>query len=151
MNQKSNADLDDDIQPRLRIGISLGEVVIADNTITGAGVVLAQRLEQLAEPDGVIVQGSVTETVPTRLPFAFESLGEQMVQVDHSRSGTGYRFLETIRQYLRRRLIESGEAEHVQTRHLEHFVELAERCAPVMSFRDSAQLLAGGNPITWTV
>ena len=48
-NGELNATLDDGIQPQLRMGISLGEVVIADNTITGAGVVLAQRLEQLAD------------------------------------------------------------------------------------------------------
>ena len=47
-NADSNAQLEDDIQPQLRIGISLGEVIVADNTITGAGIVLAQRLEQLA-------------------------------------------------------------------------------------------------------
>lgn len=83
-NNDFNARLVDDIQPQLRIGISLGEVVIADNTVTGAGVVLAQRLEQLAEPGGVIVQGSVSETVPTRLPFEFESLGEQTLKgFDH--------------------------------------------------------------------
>ena len=70
----------DDIQPVLRIGISLGEVVIADNTVTGAGVVLAQRLEQLAEPAGVVVQGSVAETVPARMPFDFDSLGEQTLK-----------------------------------------------------------------------
>ena len=46
-NTEFNATLNDEIRPRMRIGISLGEVVIADNTITGAGVVLAQRLEQL--------------------------------------------------------------------------------------------------------
>jgi TolB-like protein/class 3 adenylate cyclase len=66
-----------EIRPRLRVGISLGEVIIADQTVTGAGVVLAQRLEQLAEPGGVVVQGSVSETVPDRMPFEFESLGEQ--------------------------------------------------------------------------
>ncbi len=71
---------EDDIRPILRIGISLGEVVIADNTITGAGVVLAQRLEQLADAGGVVVQGSVSETVPTRMPFEFESLGEQTLK-----------------------------------------------------------------------
>ena len=47
-SEESNTTLEDDIQPLLRIGISLAEVVIADNTVTGAGVVLAQRLEQLA-------------------------------------------------------------------------------------------------------
>jgi adenylate cyclase len=75
-----NATLDDDIRPEIRIGISLGEVVIADGTITGAGVVLAQRLEQLAEPGGIVVQGTVSETVPSRIPFDFESLGEQVLK-----------------------------------------------------------------------
>ena len=80
LNKDSNAAVDDDIKPELRIGISLGEVVIADNTITGAGVVLAQRLEQLAGSGGVVVQGSVSETVPTRMPFEFQSLGEQALK-----------------------------------------------------------------------
>ena len=75
-NSLHNKELTDGIQPEVRIGISLGEVVIADGTITGSGVVLAQRLEQLAEAGGVVVQGTVSETVPVRLPFAFESLGD---------------------------------------------------------------------------
>lgn len=79
-NKQFNKTLGDDIQPQVRIGISLGEVVIADNTITGAGVVLAQRLEQLAEPGGVCIQGAAYETVPQRLPFEFKSLGEQQVK-----------------------------------------------------------------------
>jgi adenylate cyclase len=66
LNEEFNSKLDDNIRPQLRIGISLGEVIIADNTITGTGVVLAQRLEQLADPGGVVVQGSVSETVPAR-------------------------------------------------------------------------------------
>jgi TolB-like protein/class 3 adenylate cyclase len=80
LNGAFNANLDDEIQPQLRIGISLGEVIIADNTITGAGVVLAQRLEQLAESGGVVVQGAISETVPTRMPFEFLSLGEQVLK-----------------------------------------------------------------------
>ncbi|MFA9421430.1 MAG: adenylate/guanylate cyclase domain-containing protein, partial [Gammaproteobacteria bacterium] len=80
LNEEANNALEDDLRPQLRIGISLGEVVIADNTVTGAGVVLAQRLEQLADTGGVVVQGSVAETVPTRMPFNFESLGEQMLK-----------------------------------------------------------------------
>jgi adenylate cyclase len=47
--------LNDEIQPRIRVGIALGEVVIADSTVTGAGVVLAQRIEQLAEPGGLCI------------------------------------------------------------------------------------------------
>jgi adenylate cyclase len=76
-NSIYNEELEDGIRPEIRIGISLGEVVIADSTLTGSGVVLAQRLEQLADPGGVVVQGTVSETVPVRLPFEFESLGEQ--------------------------------------------------------------------------
>ena len=36
-NKESNEQINDAIKPSLRIGISLGEVIIADNTITGAG------------------------------------------------------------------------------------------------------------------
>jgi len=79
-NTEFNTTLDDDIQVQLRIGISMGEVVIADNTITGAGVVLAQRLEQLAEIGGVCIQGAAYETVPQWLPFEKRSLGEQQVK-----------------------------------------------------------------------
>ena len=79
-NAAFNATLDDHIRPQIRMGISLGEVVIADNTITGAGVVLAQRIEQLAESGGVCIQGAAYETVPQRLPFAYENLGEQEVK-----------------------------------------------------------------------
>jgi TolB-like protein/Tfp pilus assembly protein PilF len=80
LNGEFNSTIDDDIQPHLRIGISLGEVIIADNTITGAGIVLAQRLEQLAESGGVVVQGAISETVPSRMPFEFVSLGEQVLK-----------------------------------------------------------------------
>ena len=69
-----------DIKPKLRIGIALGEVVIADDTITGAGVVLAQRLEQIASPFGVCIQGAAKETIPGRMPFSYESLGERQLK-----------------------------------------------------------------------
>jgi len=69
--------LNDDIQPKIRIGIALGEVVIADNTITGAGVVLAQRVEQLATEGGICITGAINEALPQRLPFDRTRLGEQ--------------------------------------------------------------------------
>ena len=79
-NAANNQEPTDDICPELRVGISLGEVIIADRTMTGAGVVMAQRLEQLASPGGVIVQGAVAEALPTRLPLHRESLGEQRLK-----------------------------------------------------------------------
>ncbi len=45
-------------------------------------------------------------------------------------SETRYRMLETIRQYARERLIESGEGEQVRRRHLEFFLQWAERVEP---------------------
>jgi adenylate cyclase len=42
-NGKFRDTIEDDIRPQLRVGIAMGEVVIADNTVTGPGVVLAQR------------------------------------------------------------------------------------------------------------
>ncbi len=70
----------DNIQPQLRIGIAMGEVIVADNTVTGEGIVLAQRLEQLAAPGGVCIQGAAYETLPKRLPFDYQSLGEQQLK-----------------------------------------------------------------------
>ena len=79
-NTVFNQSLKDDIRPDVRIGIALGEVVIADSTLTGTGVVLAQRLEQLASVGNVVIQGAVKEAIPHRLPFEYEFLGEQSLK-----------------------------------------------------------------------
>lgn len=75
-----NAVIADDIRPELRVGIAMGEVIIADGTMTGAGVVLAQRLEQLGGAGDVVIQGAVYETLPRNLPLDFENLGEQQLK-----------------------------------------------------------------------
>ena len=79
-NTAHNKQLTDCIRPVLRIGIAMGEVVVADNTVTGEGIVLAQRLEQLAAPASVCIQGAAYDTLPKRLPFECENLGEQQVK-----------------------------------------------------------------------
>jgi adenylate cyclase len=79
-NNEHNYKISDDVCPELRVGIAMGEVVIADNTVTGEGIVLAQRLEQLAEPGTVCIQGAAYETMPMRLPFQFTDLGEQSLK-----------------------------------------------------------------------
>lgn len=70
-NQRFNNNLADDIRPEVRVGMALGEVVIADQTVTGAGVVLAQRLEQLAKPGGLCISAAIREALPARLPFEY--------------------------------------------------------------------------------
>jgi len=74
------AQYDDDIRPQIRIGIALGEVVITDRTVTGAGVVLAQRIEQLAEAGGLCITSAIHEALPNRMPFCLDSLGEQSLK-----------------------------------------------------------------------
>jgi TolB-like protein/class 3 adenylate cyclase len=79
-NWARNSAFDDSLLPVLRIGIALGEVVIADETVTGAGVVQAQRFEQLAQPGEVCISASVRDAIPDRFPFLYESLGEQSLK-----------------------------------------------------------------------
>ena len=73
-NRTENESLTDDIRPEVRVGIALGEVVIADNTVTGSGVVLAQRIEQLAGAGGLCISAAIHEAVPRRLPVELKSL-----------------------------------------------------------------------------
>lgn len=80
LNTGQNSQFRDDIVPEVRIGIAAGEVVIADNTVTGEGVVLAQRIEQFAEPAGICIQGAVSEIIPRRLPFNYRSLGDKSLK-----------------------------------------------------------------------
>ena len=75
-NTKHNEAFEDEIRPQIRIGIALGEVVIADGTLTGPGVIMAQRIEQMAEPGGICLHGSVYESVPRRLTFEYRNIGE---------------------------------------------------------------------------
>ncbi|NCF68760.1 MAG: tetratricopeptide repeat protein [Chloroflexi bacterium] len=69
--------LKDDLRPTVRVGITIGEVIIADGTVTGAGVVQAQRIEQLADPGGVCITAVIHDALSKRMPFDFENLGEQ--------------------------------------------------------------------------
>ena len=79
-NRVHNEQSGDEIRPQVRIGISLGEVIIADGTVTGAGVVLAQRLEQLADPGGLCISAAIREALPARLPFQYGHLGERTLK-----------------------------------------------------------------------
>jgi TolB-like protein/class 3 adenylate cyclase len=79
-----NSRLKDDLRPTVRVGIAMGEVIVADSTVTGAGVVQAQRIEQLAEPGGVCITAAIHEALSKRLPFDFGNLGEQVLKgFDH--------------------------------------------------------------------
>src|SRR4030095_2458373 len=64
----------------LRIGVNLGDVIIAASELFGDGVNIAARLEALAEPGGGCISGSVYDQIEGKMDVVCESLGEQIVK-----------------------------------------------------------------------
>ena len=64
----------------LRIGINLGDVIIEGDDIFGDGVNIAARLQDLAEPGGVYVSGTVFEQVDGKVDQGFVDLGNQQIK-----------------------------------------------------------------------
>jgi adenylate cyclase len=62
-------------QIRLRVGVSLGDVMVEDGDIFGEGVNLAARLESLAKPGTVCLSGTLYDQVRNKTDFGFEDLG----------------------------------------------------------------------------
>jgi adenylate cyclase len=66
---------------RFRIGVNLGDVIHeADGDIYGDGVNVAARLEQLCEPGGVVVSGTVYDHLRGELCRDLEYLGERRLK-----------------------------------------------------------------------
>jgi adenylate cyclase len=65
----------------LRIGINLGDVIVADDSdLFGDGVNVAARLQSLAAPGGICLSHTVYEQVRNKLPLAYRSLGAHRVK-----------------------------------------------------------------------
>src|SRR5262245_8734726 len=64
----------------LRIGVNLGDVVVEDGDIYGDGVNVAARLEELAEPGGILMSRKVHDEVARKLPLICEDLGERTLK-----------------------------------------------------------------------
>ncbi|HYC00848.1 MAG TPA: tetratricopeptide repeat protein [Candidatus Limnocylindrales bacterium] len=60
-----------------RIGVHVGDILLADGEIFGDGINVAARLEGLALPGGVCASATVVEEVRGKVEAAFEDLGEQ--------------------------------------------------------------------------
>ncbi|MDQ1381973.1 MAG: hypothetical protein QOJ71_2692 [Actinomycetota bacterium] len=61
---------------------------------------------------------------------------KSLVHVDPDSVDDRYRMLESVRQFLRARLVESGAAEVVRARHFAYYLDLAERSAPRLALGD---------------
>src|ERR687898_2650613 len=65
---------------RFRIGINLGDVMVDGSDIYGDGVNIAARLQELAEPAGILISGPVYDQVHNKLSVGFDYLGPQQVK-----------------------------------------------------------------------
>jgi non-specific serine/threonine protein kinase len=69
---------------------------------------------------------------------------KSLVNVESDADGSRrYHFLETVRQYARERLLESGEAERLRDRHLAFFRDLAVRAEPELMRAEQIAWLKG--------
>ena len=64
----------------MRIGISLGDVIVDERDIYGDGVNVAARLEALAEPDGICISDVAHQIVRIRSDLSFRDMGEQKLK-----------------------------------------------------------------------
>jgi adenylate cyclase len=72
-----NGHATDDSRIEIRIGVNLGDVLVEGDDLHGDGVIIAARLEALAEPGGICLSAKVHEEVNAKTRFGFEDLGER--------------------------------------------------------------------------
>ena len=75
-----NAELPGDKRIEFRVGINLGDVVIAGDDIQGDGVNVAARLEGIAEPGGICVSDVVYQSIMGKSGLVFVDFGEQQLK-----------------------------------------------------------------------
>jgi adenylate cyclase len=75
-----NKDVPVERRIEFRVGVNLGDIILEDGDIFGDGVNIAARLENLAEPGGVLVTRTVRNQVRDKLPFHFDDMGEHEVK-----------------------------------------------------------------------
>lgn len=101
----------------LRIGVSLGDVVVQGDDLLGNGVNIAARLEAMAEPGGIAVSGDVMAQIRGKFDLPLEDCGHKRVKdtdapihVYMTRSGPGDTggFLDIDEAILQMRLAKGG-------------------------------------------
>ncbi|HUS52947.1 MAG TPA: adenylate/guanylate cyclase domain-containing protein [Thermohalobaculum sp.] len=71
-----NADTPEDQQMLMRIGVTIGDVIIEGDDIYGDGVNIAARLEGVAQPGGISVSMPVRDQIQDKLSVSFKDLGD---------------------------------------------------------------------------
>jgi class 3 adenylate cyclase len=70
-----NSGLSEEERLEFRVGVNLGEVIHDRNDIYGDDVNLAARIQELAEPGGICISGTVYEHVHGKIEQTFDDLG----------------------------------------------------------------------------
>jgi len=65
---------------QFRIGINLGDIVVAGDDVLGDGVNLASRIESVAEPGNILVSASTYDQVKGKLDLEFDDQGEHQLK-----------------------------------------------------------------------
>jgi class 3 adenylate cyclase len=81
------AAISEDERIRFRVGINLGDVVSDEGDLYGDGVNVAARLEQLAQPGGIVISGTAYDHLQGKLGCGFQDLGEQRSRTSRARCG----------------------------------------------------------------
>lgn len=76
----ANADRRDDERIEARIGLHLGDVIVEERNVFGDGVNIAARLEQLAEPGGIMLSEAAYHLVRGRTALPIEMVGPQTLK-----------------------------------------------------------------------
>jgi adenylate cyclase len=64
----------------LRIGVNLGDIIVEDGDIFGDGVNVAARMQQLAEPGGIVLSATAFEHAGSRVAATFSDDGEKTLK-----------------------------------------------------------------------
>src|SRR5437667_3589925 len=77
---EQNTDVPQDKRIEFRIGIHLGDIIIADDDIFGDGVNIAVRLEGIAEPGGICISDDAHRQIRGKVDIIFEDMGSQSLK-----------------------------------------------------------------------
>ncbi|MEH2558957.1 TolB-like protein/class 3 adenylate cyclase [Bradyrhizobium algeriense] len=77
---EQNTDVPQDRRIEFRIGIHVGDIIIADDDIFGDGVNIAVRLEGIAEPGGVSISDDAHRQVRGKIGIDYDDMGPQVLK-----------------------------------------------------------------------
>lgn len=77
---RRNADCEPDERIDTRIGVHVGDVIVEDYRVYGDGVNVAARIEQIAEPGGILVSEAVFQQIHNKVDLRFVDVGTRSLK-----------------------------------------------------------------------